>query len=177
MQSKLAKAIRTQFAKELKKRFPMFDLDMGAELPSGWRAYRFDASASFTAFVVLCFSPRDDRFTLEVAWSQVGRLPPAGASPPNAPPKHGGLSCRLSALWHPQEHDYWWLLGRERTMEEMLNFVPDQPAEQKIPDVAPKVGEAIEKLITFGIPYLEATARRMGLDLRLSGGSQTTLGC
>jgi hypothetical protein len=50
----------------------------------------------------------------------------------------------------------------------MLNMVSDQPAEQKLPDVVPKVAEAMDKLVTFGIPYLADTARRLASKERTS---------
>ena len=170
MQSKLAKALRNQFETELKRNVPAFLEDKESELPPGWRSYRLNVAPGLTLFIALCLSPKDDRFTVELGWSEIGRLPAAGAFGPTDPPKGGGLTFRLSALWHPQRHDYWWVLGRQRTLEEMANFVPDQPAEEKLPDVAPKVADAIEKIVMFGLPYFEMIAAEKGVSVEFKRG-------
>lgn len=168
MQSKLAKALRSQFEKELKNSLPAFSSDDHSEVPSGWRSYRFKVTPTLTLFVVLCLSPRDDRFTVELGWSEIGRLPVSGAFRPTDSPRDGGLMFRLSVLWHPQGRDHWWVLGHERTLEEMANFVPDQPAEEKMPDVVPKVADAIEKIVTFGLPYFEKIAADKGVTVEFN---------
>lgn len=174
MQSKLAKALRNEFKKELNNHIPDFVDDKDSELPSGWRSYRLDVTPTMTLFVVLCLSPKDDRFTVELGWSEVGRLPTAGASRPTDPPRDGGLAFRLSELWHPQGHDYWWVLGHQRTLEEMVNFVPEMPAEAKLPDVVLKVADAIAKIVAFGLPYFKDIAAKKGfaLEIKMNRTSQ-----
>lgn len=97
--------------------------------------------------IICCALPFTyDRFTVELSWSEIGRLPFAGGSRSTDPPRDGGLSFRLSSLWHPQGRDYWWVLGHQRTLEEMANFVPDQPAEEKAAGRGSKLRRQLKRL-------------------------------
>lgn len=160
MQTTLATSLRREFAAALRRLLPSFAEDKNVELPCGWRAYRCVADRKFTSFVILCISPREDRFTVEVAWSLTGQLPCSEILQAPGTEKTGE-SLRLSLLWHPQQVDHWWTIGKQRTLEDLANFAPDEPVAEKLRDVEAKVAEAMAKLQAFGIPYLKRIADRL----------------
>ncbi len=160
--SKVATALRQQFMASLRRLLPAFQEDRKVELPSGWRAYRCEVGGRLTAFVILCLSSKDDRFTVELAWSIDGHLPASSILlTPGA--EKTGESIRLSSLWHPQRIDFWWSVGRQRTLEEMANFVPGQSVEEKLLDIDAKVSDAMTKIRDFGVPYLKGISDRFGV--------------
>lgn len=165
MQSKLARALRQQFRASLKRLFPAFYEDCKVQLPSGWRAYKCDIEGGLTAFVILCISPKDDRFTVELVWTVDGRFPTASILQTSGDKKKGE-SIRLSSLWHPQRIDFWWPVGRRRTLEEMANFAPDQSIEEKLVDIEAKVTDAMRKFQEFGIPYFKGISNRLGVSAK-----------
>lgn len=162
MKAQLATALRQQFRESLRQIFPKFREERKCELPPGWRAFRCEDGGGFFAFVILCLSPKDDRFTIEIAWSTDGIVPTSPILETQNKITTKG-SIRLSSLWHPQRIDFWWSIGKQQTLEEMANFLPEPSIEEKLSDIDSKLSDAIAKLEDVGIPYLRQKAADLGL--------------
>ena len=136
MRSKLAKAVRKEFAARLKRSLPQFKLaklreieflgKMEKEIPPGYRLYLWDFSKDLCVYLVLCIAtPKmGDAFTVECAWTRNGRFPSLlGLTimhPCDFPkfgivcdePKDGDFLFRIGELWEPHVDHWWWVAPR-----------------------------------------------------------------
>ncbi len=167
MQSKLANAIRSRFALQMSQELPQFKRTSQYETPLGWVVYACSVGSDLTLFVILAISPKEDRFTLEVAWSSDENLPQCSTTIPEDTRQVPGLCLRLSRLWQQYGFDHWWGLGREITLEDMVNSVPEDSIETKLAQVQSQVDDAIQKLLEFGIPYFGRVAAEHGHPIKL----------
>jgi len=141
MDKHIRKLIVTEFERLLQIQMPEYIRDTSAEMPRGWYLYS-KRLPKVSLFLVLVTSPRDNRFTLEIAWSTTHQFPHCTSFGPNEPPGPQGLQFRLSALWSGTGADYWW-----RVSEPSVGIVQAQ------------VGTAVVQLTKYGVPYLEELAR------------------
>jgi hypothetical protein len=101
-------------------------------------------------------SPKDDRFTVEGAWSRTGDFPNSALpSDPNQELIEQEVRFRLSSLW--TKKDVWWWLGREPTLQDLIN-AREQPLDDKMRHVEPQVDAAIQKVMEYALPYFKRIA-------------------
>ncbi len=193
MKRELAQAVKKEFAVELKQKLPQFAPLKTKNLPNGWFAFVWEVRPDFFVYIVLVIS-RDDRFTIELAWSSNGEFPAtATLSNPIAypefnvrrdEPRDGEFRFRLARLWLPRG-DFWWELIPPPSLSELndrvLNLgeggaVPDDAIDGALEKVGPSVRECIDKIITCGLRFIhrpdECLARRYSPLDSPDGGTQ-----
>lgn len=108
MRGSLGKAVRVAFEKGLKQR-----LSKAVNVPlsesSGSKAWLVGENEKASAYVILVLSVhQNDRFTVELAWSQKKRIPPHTGQIPGEAGDSGELRFRLSRLWQPSGFEVWY---------------------------------------------------------------------
>jgi len=156
MRGSLVKQLRAVFEEGLKRRvkdvrrFPL------ASASSGSIAWVIGENEKAAAFIVLVVSPRNDRFTIEVAWSTKKRLPEQADMVPGEEGNSGELRFRLSRIWQRSGFETWYDLEHEEDYPDVRNFDPFPPDEsvcfKRIPA---KANRALDALEAHGIPYLK----------------------
>jgi hypothetical protein len=171
MRKEYGNVLRRSFARNMRARLPQFDpfkIDSDYVLP-GERIFRWLPEDELHCFVILVPSRKStDEFTIEIGWSTRGRFPerarPAGiASPERSEFGEEEFTCRMNDLW--ATGDVWWQVTEFDPMdpESQLSYIlagaKPISAEEAQAAVAPKVEDAIEKLVDHGVPYLEEYVR------------------
>lgn len=153
MRSTLSKAVRKHFDARLKEVLPHFKKRKVINLPSGVRLYAWHAAHELWFYLLLVLSPKDDSFTIEVAGSETGDFPShlLPSSPEQSRGSHD-FRFRISTMRTIPAADHWWMLCRERTLEEL--FLPEDPVEECMQKVIPTVDEAIEQVEEYVVPFL-----------------------
>ena len=180
MRSELAKAVKKQFEARLKRELPQFRPVTSAETPAGCRLFEWQVASELSTFLLLVIS-RDDRFTVEGAWSSDGQFPNRllPGYPINFPaenvrrdePKDGRFRFRLSRLWQPRG-DPWWELVPQPSMAELQarldrlaqGIIDDPPVEEALQKVEPLVDDAVRKVALHAVPYFLEIARSLGFN-------------
>jgi len=153
----LAKRVRLQFERGLKERIPSASRVDRALLPSGWVGWLIGESDGATAYVVLGFASRADRFVIEIAWSLNKRLPENTTIGPGAIGRDAESRFQLSDLWRRNGGGVLYDLQSDADFPESGDydvFAPDEPCIARIPI---KVQRALDALDSYGIPYLRET--------------------
>jgi hypothetical protein len=170
MRKEYGQALRTLFAAEMRRVAPHFE---AVRVKSryfwpGDRAYRWRATERLHGWVVLSPSRKDyDAFTILIGWSRHARYPelnmvPCAELPTSSRDEFARdeYLTRLPYLWG--QEDRWWVI---REFDLRLTVAELEASLQPIPDVeakasvAPGVVEAVSRIQTVGIPYLEELVR------------------
>jgi hypothetical protein len=146
MRKEYGSVLRRSFARNMRARLPQFDpfkIDSDYVLP-GERIFRW--------------LPEDELHCF------AERARPAGiASPERSEFGEEEFTCRMSDLW--ATGDVWWQvtdfdpIDPESQLQYILAGAKPISAEEAQAAVAPKVEDAIEKLVDHGVPYLEEYVR------------------
>jgi hypothetical protein len=138
--------------------------------PPGSLAWCVGESDRATAYVILFVSPRNDRFTIELAWSSQKRIPNRNDMDPGEEADLTELRFRLSRLWRPTGFEVWYDLEHEEDYPDVEGLAPfptdEQVCLQRIPE---KVKRALDALEDHGLPYL-----RRVVGLPTSAGEEAT---
>lgn len=154
MRSKLSKSVKYEFDLRLKNDFPYFEDDTSEMIPKGCKGYTWKINDNIWAYILLVFSPKDDSFTVEIAWTKTKNFPAYTFNLPYENSERENSRFRLSQLIDVKS-DYWWYLGRRKTLDDDL-FVPDEDIKNLLPKVKPLVDDAIQKIRHYAIPYLKS---------------------
>jgi hypothetical protein len=176
VRSKLGKAVRDNFRKQLGERFPAFKEIRGAEVPPGWSLFGFEDAPDLAFFIVLAIFTKEDRFTIEGAWTRNGRFPAfVGLLFPRDLPdtnirrdqdRNGDFRFRLGYLWQPEDYT-WDLVPRiswEQSIREQNEFletgtIPPEPSlTEAMGKVDPMVKDAIDKIEQHLLAYFDQIA-------------------
>jgi hypothetical protein len=181
MSKPISKAISVQFEEALRKALPRFCSVKGEPLPGGCRLYVWKA-ASDLSFYILLNIDRGERFSIDLAWTRNGRWPATflASVPRDIPekrrkrsdPEGGAFRFRLPYLWLDRDHE-WELVPRIPTgaftrmsAAEILELLDETHLDEELlPKVPPLVGDAIEKLETYALPYFIEVAQELGVAI------------
>lgn len=171
MQGPAAKLLRSLFDEQMRRECAAFEKAPLQPFP-GDVVYCRHLPQGVAAFVLLAIAPRDDRFTLEVAWSADGQFPvdmfcrlPFGVPNKQVLPEQpvgGKMRFRISEFWNPGRDDWWYLDGERPTLQESMktlmetnweNYKPPTFSTEKVDSAVQKAITAIRELV---IPYFEA---------------------
>lgn len=155
MRKSFSKSLRSVFENNLKQR-----INAAVRVPmpspaSGSRAWIVGEDPKAAAYVILFVSPRDDRFTIELAWSSKKRIPDRNDMMPGSEAETDELRFRLSRLWQPDGFEIWYDLQYDADYPDSGPYavsIPEQPCIDRIPG---KVKRALDALEAHGIPYLK----------------------
>jgi len=167
MRKEYGNALRKLFAAQMKQGLPRFgEVKVKSVYAApGERAYRWIAREPIHCWIVLSPDPKDyDQFHVLIGWSKRARYPelsmiPSGLrpTPDRAEFAQDEYLIRLPDLWTPLDTP--WVVREIRALTSVQDLqagmAPISP-DQALKDVAPLVNDAIERLKTYGLPYLEA---------------------
>jgi hypothetical protein len=175
MRKELSKAVRAEFTAAMGRRLPQFvpvKIDSRYAWPNS-RVFRWAYDDVMHFFVEMFFDPKgDDAFTVEVGWSRLGRYPEVSVRPGFRTGEEFAKAeywCRLSHLYSATG-GFWSLeepdaapgasgqgSGRSPAIGAGL---PQIGVEEALTRVAPRVEDAVDKLVVHALPYLDEVARR-----------------
>lgn len=178
MRSALGKAVRRRFQQQLNNYLPMFLPDPTAIVPQGFKVFRWATRPGLSCYVSLHISEKEDRFTIECAWSLTDTFPILGQQCPRAWPERGispdepvdgQFSFRMGQLWQPGDC-WWWLVPEQEWIARLERFtaaviaqdysavvraMEDPPLEQAMANVQPMVDDAVSRIVNEAMPYFE----------------------
>ncbi len=162
MKSILAKEVRNQFESSLKRRIQNVSrmrFDSGLPGSLAWNVGYINNSF---AFLILAISPRDDRFTVEIAIASEKVIPHAIGNSTEFTPKMKTIRFRISRLWQPNGFETWYDLQYDCDYPDAGPYSLMAPIELSIQRIPVKVERAINAIDAFGLAYFERT---IGLKL------------
>ena len=168
MRKEFGQALRRIFSQAIKRQFPQFvEVKVDASPVPGERAYRWVVADNLYCWIVLTPNIKHESFNIMLGWSRLGRYPelpsiPCGESPSSARSEFVRPEYleRLPHFW--SEKDEWWVIQKCESLggaSDALELLKPIEPECAVQLVEPQVGDAIEKLRLFGVPYLEEFAR------------------
>ncbi len=159
MRTALIKALKLAFEEKLKERIESATRVALPAGPPGSLAWLVGQDQRATAYVILVVSPRDDRFTVEVAWSLKKRLPDHTGKVPGEDQDEVELRFRLSRLWQPTGFEVWYDLQHEEDYPNSGPYSPSAPEQPCLDRIPAKVMRSLDALEAHGMPYLKRTVR------------------
>jgi hypothetical protein len=172
MRRTLSQAVKKEFASVVKQKLPQFQPFKSTMLPSGWFMFAHKPRPGFSEQIIVVIS-RDDRFTIELAWSSSSTVPcRASLSSPRSYPESnifaddiqtGECRFRIAKLWLPRG-DWWWELIPSPTIAELSERINNpallladdtQLVHQALETVSTLVNDAVNRVIELGIPYFK----------------------
>jgi hypothetical protein len=170
MDKSIAKQLKAEFDKEITHRLPQFEVSSEDDARQFGRVYRWKGGDQLCVFVLLLVSQRDNRFTLEIAWSPDPSYPidlpimvPLDAPKFNlrrGSPIDGRFRFRLAGLFH-DKGDYWWQASNKDPCDGWdLDFLKPSANTATIGSLADNVSHAVRSLEQLGIPYVQKHASR-----------------
>lgn len=103
--------------------------ESGDLLPSDWCLYELDGT-DVSFFVVLAPNPKNDTYTIEIAWSKDKQFP-KNLLPMflNEPEVNGAFRFRVGEFWN--DHDYWELFVKRDIYPEYGGLQDNKKAKLK----------------------------------------------
>lgn len=164
MRQPLAKAVRQEFAEQMKKQLPQFRKTKNG---SGYYIYQWKVGTNLSFFVGLQIDSQEDWFTVEVAWNKSEEFPGlAFCDSPKKMPKTRGFRTGLGVFW--KEEGHWWELApawsdeQWEALELELKIPKATPIAKAMKQVKPQVADAIERLRKHALPYFAKIAKKFG---------------
>jgi hypothetical protein len=157
LRSKLSKALRNDFKARLNTEFPAFVRDKDFLMPAGWDAYKWEITDEFWAYIVLAPSPKNDSFTVEIAWSGKREFPRRYSDVIPGEGSEGGEERLRLSQFIPPHTDRWWFLVKETSVwdDAIFDFsAPEEPVEIALGKIPGVLDEAFEQIRKYAIPYL-----------------------
>lgn len=165
----VAKELKREFARQLQEKLPQFrpcDTDEGRQFG---KVFRWTVSQSCHVFVLLLLSRPDNRFTIEVAWSNALEYPLGLPlmTPIDMPqynlrrqsPSDGRYRFRLAGLFDARG-DYWWRVPGASQFDDWVFEAAGQRQDRDvIPALVDQVATAIDALVRYGMPYVVNATR------------------
>jgi hypothetical protein len=179
MRTKIAKALREEFARKLGQELAKFAHVESRQIRSGDLLFNWQMSCDTNAYIYLFISPKynQDRFTVELACS-AGEFPMQMPRQPSLEAQ-GGVRFRLPQLykdqWPRKNIEPMWDVGPHDSPRDAIartvahikaGELPGRegeallPVEQAIEYVEPQVRDAIDRIKRFGIPFFNKFAER-----------------
>lgn len=161
MRINLAKQLREAAKKQIPACFPNARIVDHLEIPTGWLLWELNlGEGGFVAYLLLVISPKEDRFTFEVAWNSIATLPASTKSGPASRVGATQARFRLSRLWQPHGFDHWWGLGQQ-AQHTSSPSIPESVLHVEHEQADRQLESALDKITEFAIPYL----RQIGAQL------------
>jgi hypothetical protein len=180
MRTQLARALKQQFDNKIRSELAQFMPTESEEILPGGRLYLWRFCENLNFYVHLQISARmsHDCFTVELACSKK-EFPWKQASLDPSHVRDGAVRFRLPQLYREEWRkktgsEPWWCLGPEKTPKEFTSRVvariksgalPEKdeglmPIDQALGLIAPQVGDAIDRIKRFGMPFFQRFAEQ-----------------
>ena len=160
------KLVRQRFGEQMAARLPGFEPALFGEHWPDLACYRWRIAPDLTFYLTLKFAPREDRFSVLLTWMLTERPPVYGCqSAPSSAPNKDGLSFDISLLWSNSAVS--WKVKYSPSTEEMAawsrrNGGIEQPRDDEMCKVYPRVDDAFDRINEFGLPYCKTIAEKYG---------------
>jgi hypothetical protein len=155
------KALNHEFERELGRRLGGVQRARLETPLSGSSAWVIGSNENVSAYVILAVSPRDDTFTIELAWSSTGKIPESVEGVPSREVQM--TDFRLSRLWQPTGFEVWYDLASDLDFpDSSLEFDPTRSLDGEEPSaerISLKVGRALDSLEEHGIPHMRSVIK------------------
>jgi hypothetical protein len=155
--------VRKEFDSRLSSVLPSF-----REVPplrKGDRLYQWKVDRGYWVYVLLHPHHLGDIFIVEVAWTK-GQPFPGGYSKPTGSSEKDFERFRLYDLWNERAPlDLWWIGGRPRPDPVTLQLPTLRPESDLLEEAEAAASEAVDRLASFGVPYLSKIAKQLGHDM------------
>ena len=179
MRTEIAKAVRDEFAREVRKELVQFVPVETSKIPAGDWLFNWSMSRDMNAYIYLFMSPKynQDKFAVELACS-TGEFPLQMRRQPSFEAQ-GAVRFRLPQLykdqWPKENWEPMWEVGPHDSPRQAIGRTvmhikrgelpsgKDEgllPLEQAIQYVEPQVHDAIDKIKKFGVPFFHEFAQR-----------------
>ena len=130
----------------------------------GERSFLWIPREPIHIYVVLSPSLKGyDEFSVDIGWSLLGRFPEIGARGARTPTsdhfefKEDEFACRVTSLYSGED-EFWKLYDEQILMDDPMSLILSQAQplskDQAEKIVLPKVHDAMDKLLKYGVPYL-----------------------
>lgn len=189
MKSSLERELVALFTVAFEHSLPLFK-PCGAECAAGGADYSVWAlcvSPNLTFFVMLQPFDNEDRFTVEIAWSDDGKFPWRESGPRLCKIEGPKARRRLPRLWFVGQTEPVWEVIRRRTFEETrarikamsrgdrdeverIDRLTEVPLDEAMSRVPALVEDAVQKLIDYGLPVFRRVAENRGLTWPVPDG-------
>lgn len=174
MRKEYGNALRREFTAQMKVKLPQFHPVKISSIYvwPGERAFRWIPVEPIHLWILLCPDQKGrEAFTVEIGWSRLGRFPELGMRPSFELPssrrdefKVDEYVCRLGV--QAAGDDYWWELeslegldSQEAYMAYLRRQANPISPQEATGAVRAHVGDAMEKLLLHGVPYLDEFRR------------------
>lgn len=173
MRKEYGQALRALFTAEMQSRLPQFEPSQvkSKYLFPGERVFCWNPQESIRCWIILQPNLKGhESFSVEIGWSKLARFPELSMRPSFSSPSEDRAEfdepeyvCRLGK--DRLGEDYWAEVEAFRCglteaecmaiLQEQLRPIPPEEAKAK---VQPHVVDAVDRLVRFGVPYLEQFA-------------------
>jgi hypothetical protein len=173
MRSKIRKHLVATFQREFEEQHPQFAL---SKLSDGaTKIWEWRVSPSFHCFAVLHPFEQEDKFAIEIAWSEDGSFPWASMGDEFSPDRRCWRE-RLGRLWAPHGKEPLWdaapevAAARQARFDVMLDggqvsYPPPPDVDVAIPRIGPLVDDCLQKFREYRLPVFEHVAQHRGISL------------
>lgn len=157
MRKELKRILIKSFRSEFEQRFGRKLVPLASyRSPFGKQYYEYDRVEDLRVFIVLFPNPKNDTFTLELAWSVHDQIPERGPGPANYHAPFGEKLLRIASFY--SHDDPWW-----NPFSNTWESGKIETGKAKIPDL---VNDAVNKFEEYALPYLQELGklRKSGYD-------------
>lgn len=154
---------------------PQFAKVQDPDATRGTVVYESALAPDLAFYVFLQPDTRDDRFTVEIAWSRTGRYP-FFAMPevsPDAPPDgRGAFRIRLPRFWTTEPGiDFWWEIRPRPSLADLEREIRNFPAiatgkrpvsPEALARVDETAAEAVRRISEYALPFFVRVAHGFG---------------
>ncbi len=160
MRGSLSKLLRATFEMSLMQRLKSVARVPLQPATPGSMAWLIGDNEDTRAYIILVVHKRQDRFTVEVAYSRKKRIPQRNDLMPATEGGPDESRFRLSRLWKPSGFEVWYDLEHDEDYPDVKEMDPF-PADEELclRRIPVKVGRALDAFVAHGIPYLKKTLR------------------
>ncbi len=174
MRADLSKLLKKRFISALRRRCPEYIQLNNIALPANAPVFGWTARPAMSFYLVLVTWSKENKFTLEGAWSKNGRFPSAArlSFPRDVldfgivkdQPVGGDLRFRLPGLWTPRGDFRWEIVptpGPEETIARFDRFVQTGKSEERSLEslrerIDATVSDAVNRIGGHWLPYCES---------------------
>jgi hypothetical protein len=181
MRSRLNKALKAEFHRQMAERFPQFRrFDKLHPYPMA-KAYGWSVAPRFALYISVWAAERDvDWFSLECCWSTKDDFPSLEGTRPGWEPETDlrPETLRDRKVTHRISHlmglykDYQWWLGPEPDYDDPQYWDDltagedvDYPLDKALAEIPAAVRDALDQVDKYAMPYFRAVAAAVGVDL------------
>jgi hypothetical protein len=148
----------------LTREFTAFKEDKNQEVPQGWYPWTQKHPSGLFFHIILVLHPKQDKATIEGAWSFNGKLKPTTTLEGRSMILSRPERFRLPRLWEPTGDEFWWhLVVRPEEYERGRGYEHD-PIEACMPLVGPVIADMGEQIKAHLLPLFKEIVKRHGIS-------------